>query len=199
MTGTDLMLYSPVGEGGTLSGFDEQLLDMASKRMSGEQMYAELGEPPGMTPARCLQRAREIIKAQDWASVHDQKALLLRDFVKMRDLLWERISGTETKITKDGDVIDVDPGVGWYNALSRVLREWRTTIKEMQDDVEGSEAILRRAQAEVMISAISVMFERYNLKLDQAGVTLPDRNTLAEIFEEVMPLGFQVIESKVSR
>src|SRR6478736_4632626 len=93
--GTEIMLYHRVGDGGELSGWDARLLQMAAERKTMEQMYEELGRPSGVSPARLGQRVREILNSQDWLSITDQKALLLLDFVKLRDVLWERLNGTE--------------------------------------------------------------------------------------------------------
>lgn len=194
---TDAALYSPLGEGGQLSGLDEQLLEMARKRMTAEQMYEELGSPSGMSPARCLQRVREIVRAQDYLSLTEQKALLLLDFIKLRDILFDRIEGTEIKINRHGDEIEVESSPGWANALVRVLKEWNKVIESMSADVEQGRSTIQRQHADLFMGAISVMFDRYNLRLEQAGATLPAASDLAEIWEEVMPLGFKSLTDKV--
>lgn len=196
----EIRLYHELGEGGQLSGFDEQLLEMAADRMTGEQMWEKLGEPDTITPARCIQRVKEIVRAQDYLSRHEQKALVLLDFIKLRDALWERIDdGTEVRVTKNGDVVDVGLGAAYYNAMARVLREWRTTIESMQKDVESEEVSIRQVYADAMMAAISVMFDRFMLRLEQhykLYSELPSAAEARSIFEEVMPFGFAEIEKK---
>lgn len=194
-------LYSPIGEGGKLSGFDERLLEMASERKSGEQMYAELGSPPSLSPARCLQRVREILKAQDYLSRADQKALLLLDFIKLRDVLWEKINGEEMKLTRNGDLVEVSAPPAWASILVRVLREWRNTIDSMRDDVEGEQDLIRTGQATLVLQAITVMFDRYQLREEryfELHKALPSADERRTMFEEVIPLGFQALETKAA-
>lgn len=194
----DLTIYAPIGEGGQLSGFDEKLIEMATRRLTAEQMYEALGNPPSMTPARCFQRVREILKAQTRFSALEQQALLLNDFVKLRDVLWERIEGTETKITKNGDVIEVESGVGYFNAMARVLREWSRLMTEMQKNVDDGATTITQQDATLMMQVISIMFDRYHGMLEREGVKLPDANRRREMFEEIMPLGFQVLQERVA-
>lgn len=197
----EVSLYRPFGEGGELSGLDMKLLEFATQRLTGEQMFEQLGSPTGLSPARCIQRVKEIVKAQDYLSIAEQKSLLLLDFVRLRDRLWERIDeGTETKITKNGDVIDVGLDSAFYRALTQVLKEWRVTIDSMRNDVQGEEMTIRAAHAEIMMAAISVMFDRYTLRLEQhfdLYKSLPDAEEMRTIFEEVMPLGLSAVQAKV--
>lgn len=192
-----VQIYHPLGEGGQLSGFDEKLLEMATQRISPEEMYARLGSPESLSPARCLQRVREIVRSTDYLTILDQKALLLLDFVRLRDILWDRIEGTELKITKHGDTIEVGSAPGWANAMIRVLKEWRVTIDSMQKDLDGGQLAVSRAHAEVMMAAISVMFDRFIGRLEdhyRLYQSLPEATDMREMFEEVMPLGFAKIE-----
>lgn len=193
-------MYRPIGEGGALSGFDEKILEYAAKRMSPDQMYVELGSPETLSPARILQRIREIMQSVDYLSVVEQKSLLLLDFVKLRDMLWDRISeGTETKMTKSGDVIDVGLDAAFYNAMTRMLKEWRATIESMQKDVDEGARAVSHAHAEIMMAAISVMFDRFIHRLEQHHdlyKTLPSAAEMRDLFEEVMPLGFAKIEQR---
>lgn len=195
-------LYRPFGEGGELSGFDMRLLEFASQRLTGEQMYEELGSPEGLSPARCIQRVKEIVKAQDYLSIAEQKSLLLLDFVKLRDKLWERIDeGTETKISKHGDTLEVGLDSAFYRALTQVLKEWRVTIDSMRNDVIGEEMTIRAAHAEIMMAAISVMFDRFVLRIEQhfsLYKELPGAEEMRTVFEEVMPLGIAAVQAKVS-
>lgn len=195
--GDEIRLYNAIGQGGQLSGFDMQLLEMAADRLTGEEMWEKLGEPDALSPARCIQRVKEIVRAQDYLSRHEQKALLLLDFIKLRDALWERIDdGNESRITKNGDVVDVGLGASYYNALTRVLKEWRTTIESMAKDVDNEEVSIRQVYADAMMAAISVMFDRFMGRLEKHFALykeLPDAADARTMFEEVMPLGFTAI------
>lgn len=198
---SDVQIYSPMGQGGSMTGLDKKLLEFASQRMSGEAMYEELGSPPGLSPARCIQRVKEIVQATDYLDEVEQMSLLLLDFVRLRDILWERLEGTETKITKTGEIIEVESAPAWANALVRVLKEWRVTISAMQKAVGDGQMSVSKAHAKMMMEAISVMFDRYQLRLEQHFAqykTLPTLEERRAIFEEVMPLGFAAIEQKTA-
>jgi hypothetical protein len=200
-TSQEVTLYHPVGEGGRLSGFDEKLLEMSNKRMSGEQMYAALGSPSGLSPARCIQRVKEIVRSTDYMTILDSKAMLLLDMVKLRDILFERVQGTEIKITKHGDEIEVEASPGWANALIRLLREFRTTIDSMAKDVQDGQMAVSKAHAQIMMAAISVMFDRFVARLEDYHSLykeLPPADEMRVIFEEVMPFGFSAIQEEAA-
>ena len=197
--GKEMALYSPVGSGGSLSGLDSRLLDIVAEaggRISAEEIAKKLGVE-SMTPARCAQRVREILKSQDLLSQVEQKALILLDFIKVRDLLFDRIDGTETRITKHGDVIEVESSPGLFNSMIRLLKEWRVLIESMRNDVDSETVLIREAHAQIMMEAISVMFKQLMVRLSEEGFDIPV--TLAmELMEEVMPLGFQALEKKTA-
>lgn len=186
-----------------LSITDDRLLDMAADRKSFEQMYQELGRPPGMTAASIGSRVRTLLAAFQLDGP-EQKALLLRDLVRLRDIIFERLEGENLKMTKDGDLIDVGPDAAWANAMVRVLKEWRSTIESMQKDVEGERQSIREAHAQIMLQAITVMFDRFVGRLEEAnsdefsGITFSGtRPALMRLMEEVMPLGFQHLQENV--
>jgi len=190
-------LYAPVGSGGELSGLDDHLLSIVAEaggRISGEEISKQLGVP-SMTPARCTQRVREILRSQDILSQLDQKALILRDLVKIRDLLFDRIEGTETRITKQGDVIEVESSPGLFNSVIRLLKEWRSLIESMRSDVDGETIVIRQAHAKIMNDAIGLMFKHLMTRLSEEGFDVPTRLSM-ELMEEAMALGFQSIESR---
>jgi hypothetical protein len=189
--GMEVEIYHPVGEAGHLSGLDARILEILSKNphQSMEELAAELNVP-GMTPARAGQRAREILKSHDWLSIVQIKGLLLHDFVELRDEVWRRINGTEEKITKHGDLVEVDSSPAWANVMVRLLREWRQTLDSMQQDYDDSDTKLRRAHAEYVIQAISVMFDRYQQLLREDGYAIPT-DRARELFEQVLPIGLQ--------
>lgn len=194
--GLELELYRPVGGDGGLSGLDARLLEFAAKRMTGEEMAAELGIEQ-MTPARCLQRVREILKAQNALSRNEQKALLLLDLVRARDTLFDRIEGTETKITKRGDVVDVESDPRHMSNLIRLLREWRGIIDSMQEDIDSSQVKITKAYADMMMRALEVVFRRMLARLAEEGFEIPE-DLARDLIEELLPLGFQALEEKIA-
>jgi len=199
--GTEIMLYHRVGDGGELSGWDARLLQMAAERKTMEQMYEELGRPSGVSPARLGQRVREILNSQDWLSITDQKALLLLDFVKLRDVLWERLNGIEEKFNKHGDLIEVSAGSGWAQAFIRLLREWRGLLESMSADIDSDRLMIREAHAKIMIDALWVMFERFVLRLEAYFAEykrLPTRVEMNDMLEDVMPYAFESLEEKTA-
>jgi len=170
---------------------------MAAERKTAEQMYEELGSPVSLSPARCAARVREIIKSQDLLSVNEQKALLLLDFIRLRDILFDRVEGTESRMTKSGDIVEVDSAPAWANALVRLLKEWRGTIDSMKADIDSEELLIRRAHAEIMVQAMRLSFERLMLELEKAGFEIP-RDLAEQIIEESIPIGFQSLEKRIS-
>lgn len=198
--GKELALYSPVGSGGELSGLDARLLQIVAEhggRISGEELSKRLGIE-SMTPARCTQRVREILKSQDTLSQVEQKALILLDFIKVRDMLFERIEGTETRITKHGDTIEVESSPGLFNSMIRLLKEWRVLIESMRNDVDTETVKIREAHAKIMMDAISVMFKQLFIRLSEHGFEIPTALSM-ELMEEAMGLGFQELEKKTSQ
>lgn len=198
--GTELALYSPVGSGGELSGLDARLLAIvadAGGRISSEEISKQLGIP-SMTPARCGQRVREILRSQDLLSQVEQKALILLDFIKVRDLLFDRIEGTETRITKHGDVIDVESSPGLFNSMIRLLKEWRVLIESMSQDVDSESLKIRKAHANAMLEAISLIFKHLFTRLGEEGYEIPTVLSM-ELMEEAMALGFESLEKRTVR
>lgn len=189
-------LYSAPGEGGKLSGLDTRLLELvaANPRITPEALAEELGVE-SMTPARCAQRVREILKAQDWLSISEQRALLLNDLIRLRDILFDRLEGTETKIGRDGELIEVGSSPAWANALVRTIKEWNSVIKEMQKVVDEDRDTLRRVHADIMEVGIRLIFEKLCMEIaDRYDI---DRNGLDSIMEEAMPYGFTAIRKRV--
>jgi hypothetical protein len=191
-------LYHKPGENGELSGLDARLLEIvASNHRITPNELAEQLNIETMSPERCAQRVREILNAQDWLGRTGQNALLLRDLIELRNVLFERVKGTDIKIGKDGEIVEVGSNAAFANALVRVLREWRVTVKEMQEEVDGESAKLRQSHADVMVAAIAIFGERFAIEL---GKNHPEitRKELDDLVEASIPKAFQVIQSKVA-
>lgn len=179
-----------------LSILDDRLLDMAAERKSFEQMYEELGEPDGTSPAKLGSRVRTLLAAYQLDAV-EQKALLLRDLVRLRGIIFDQLEGDGIRIDADGELIGNEIAPAWASAMVRLLKEWRSTIESMQDDLAADRQSIREAHAQIMLQAITVMFERFVLRLEEAdkdefsGVTFKaSKAALMNLFGEVMPLGF---------
>lgn len=198
-TGTAMELFQAVGDGGQISGLDQRLLDLVAKtpNTTPEELSEALGVP-SMTPARCAARVREIIKSRDWLSQTEKKSLLLDDLIRLRDIVFERLEGTEVKFDRHGDAIEVESSSAWANTMVRLLREWRQVIESMQHDVESADIKIRRAHAEIMLAAIEVMFERMLLRLEAALEVKIPRDLANSIMEEVMPIGFTSLDSRTT-
>jgi len=196
---SEVSIYAAVGSDGELSGLDDQLLKIvaaAGGHISGEEIAKELGIS-SMTPMRCVQRIREILKSQDILSQSDQKALILRDFVALRDKLFEQINDGDEVVTKDGDVISVPTSAGYYNAMIRLLKEWSALITSMRTDISQETVLIRQAHAKIMISAIEVMFGGMMDELKKQGYDIPNALGM-QILEEIMPKVFQALDEKTS-
>ena len=186
-----------------LSILDDRLLDMAADRKSFEQMYEELGRPDNMSPASIGTRVRTLLAAYQLDAV-EQKALLLRDLVRLRDIIFNQLEDDGIRIDKDGELVGGGPDAAWANAMVRVLKEWRSTIESMQKDLDGDRQSIREAHAQIMLQAITVMFDRFVGRLEEAnrdefsGITFTgSRAALMAIMGEVMPLGFQHLQENV--
>lgn len=196
MPGTDL--EKRVGEDDEMSGLDKRLLDLVANnpKITPKELSEELSLAY-MPPARCAQRVREILASQDWLSLNEQKAILFFDLIKVRDRLYERIDETETHITRNGDVIDVASSPSLFGHMIRLLKEWRNLIESMKIDIDTVKVKLRQAHASIMLGAIELMFRRYGARVREI-IEAGEEFTAArerELMEEVMPIGFQYLES----
>ena len=195
----EVSIYAAVGSGGELSGLDDQLLKIvaaAGGHISGEEISRELNIS-SMTPMRCVQRIREILKSQDILSQSDQKALILRDFVSLRDKLFEQINDGDEVITKGGDVVNVATSAGYYNAMIRLLKEWSALITSMRTDIQQETVLIRQAHAKIMMGAIEVMFDSMMDGLKDQGYDIPHALGM-QLLEEAMPKVFQSIDKRTS-
>lgn len=201
--GKSIELYRAPGEGGELSGLDARLLEIVAEaggRISGEEMAKKLNVST-MTPARCLQRAKEILQSQDLFSLTEQKALILLDVIRLRDILFERVEGTDTKLDRDGRVVDLTAAPAWSSALIRLLREWRSIIDSMKVEIDSDQLQIRQAHADIMMEAITLIFENFLRALDkfvEVNGRAPSRLEANDIMEESLPIGFNVIEHRTA-
>lgn len=186
-----------------LSIYDDRLLEMASKRMSFEAMYEELGEPDGLNAAAIGTRVRTLLAAFTLDAV-EQKALLLRDLVRLRDIIFEQLEGDGIRIGVDGELTGREIAPAWAGAMVRLLKEWRSTIESMQTDVDGDRTSIRDAHANIMFQALTVMFERFLLRLEQADadefsdITFKgSKPALMGLLADVLPMGFEHLQSNV--
>lgn len=192
-SGMELEIYKRVGEGDGLSGLDSRLLDLAAQRMTPEEIAAELSLD-GITPARVAQRIREILKSQDWLSIAEQKGLILLDVIKLRDILFERVEGTETRFTKDGQIVEVESGAAYFQAMIRLLKEWRDIIQSLQLDVDADTLKVRQAHAKIMGRAIESTFKAYNATLRTHGYDIPPEVAMLAM-EDALPVAFRSLEA----
>ncbi|MDF2915915.1 MAG: hypothetical protein K0S70_132 [Microbacterium sp.] len=202
------MNFRPASEGigvdlQALSIYDDRLLDMASKRMSFEQMYDDLGCPDGTSPAAIGTRVRTLLAAYTLDAV-EQKSLLLRDLVRLRDIIFDELESDGIHVGADGEITAKELSPAWASAMVRLLKEWRSTIESMQDDLADSRQSIREAHAHIMLQAITIMFERFVARLEEAnadefsGITFTGtRPAMMALLGEVMPLGFQHLQENV--
>jgi len=186
-----------------LSIMDDRLLEMAAKRYSFEKMYEELGEPPGTNAAALGTRVRKLLAAFTLDAV-EQKALLLRDLVRLRDIIFDQLENDGLHVNDSGELVGKEVAPAWASAMVRLLKEWRSTIESMQTDLDGDRQSIREAHAQIMFQAITVMFDRFVARLEEAdrdefsGVTFKaSRASLMTLMGEVLPLGFQDLQSNV--
>lgn len=195
----ELAIYRPVGEGGSLSALDERLLQVMGSNplTTPEQLAEQVGF--GLSPARAAARVHEIMVSQDWLSKTEQKALMLMDLIRLRDVVWEQVEAGGVRVYDEDGLpkrIEADPR--WSQTLVRVFREWRNLIESMQADVASEKSMVRDAHAAIMIGALEVMFQRFLLRVEKAqaeGRTLGERD-YRDLMEEVIPLGFASITEK---
>lgn len=196
--GTDIVLSDlnrRVGEDDRLSGLDKQLLDMANKRFTGEQMEAELGGR--VSAARCIQRVREILKSQNYLDTVERQSLLLLDLVELKDILFQRVRD-EGGITTDRHGNDYwtlgDPR--WSANLIRLLKEFRAMIETSAGEIEKNANTIRSAHRDIMYNAMELTFERFVFDLEKQ-FDIP-KSVLMEMFEKAIPVGFAALNERVA-
>jgi hypothetical protein len=194
-------LEKRVGEAGELSGLDRRLLEMASARFNGEMMSGQLGG--ALSPERCLQRVREILKSVDWLSLVEQKQLVLLDLVELRDILFKIIrdqGGFKSVPDGNGGYLEVwaegDPR--WTQNLIRALDSMRKIIDSAKLELDGAEIKIRRSHAMAMTDSIELGLRRYTSMIEaKYGITIPTEESM-EMMADAMSVAWKALEARTA-
>lgn len=181
-----------VGAGGSLSMLDRKLLKYASKRWTLEVMSQRLG---GMlTPAQCGQRVREILRSWDWLAINEQQALILMDFIELKEILLDRVR-------REGGVVQDESGrvaysfgdPRWATTLNNTLKEMNKLISGMQTTVEADRAVLRAEHARPMIQAVEKFSDIFARGLKESYPEI-DAKVMRATIEEALPQAIAIID-----
>lgn len=189
-------LNSVVGASGELSMLDKKLLAMASKRLTPSDMSERLNGI--LDPASCAQRVREILRAWDWLSIVEQRALILMDMIELKDILMDRVrqEGGEVE-DRDGNITWSFGDPRWASAVTKLLSEMNKLITQEQTGIDADRQGLRRAHAMVMVRATEQAFDHMARSLRAEYPQVPEaRMRLA--LEESVPIAIASIDSAIS-
>lgn len=190
-----------VGAGGQLSGLDQRLLDIVQQRngrISGEELAKELGVA-SITPARALQRVREILKSKDALDNTMRKALILQDMIDLKTHLQDVIRGEGGTVEmKDGREVYSFGDPRWSKTLLEVLKEFNRTLERDEENVQKEVMTLRRGNAQLFHGALELTFERFLFILEQRHPEIKVAE-LREMVEEAIPYGFAVIDARTEQ
>lgn len=190
-----LGIYSPMGEQ-SLSGLDGRLLTLASENpnISAEELAEKLGIE-SITPARARQMLRELLKGSALDDAMRMR-LMLFDLIKLRDMLFEKVEGTEIRVDRRGNEIEVDADPRHASNLIRLLETYRKTILDIQTFTDAAENKLRSQDAKRMAQGYAFAIERLLRRLVEHGYEIPEKLAM-ELAEECLALAFQYLETFV--
>lgn len=151
----------PIDENGNMSVLDAELLRLAAKRMSLEEIGAELD----LDPARVGERVKQILSTSDWLSLLELETILWRQMSDLADDLRRRIEA-------GGDSRD-------YATLARIVGRQMDQLNTRHQQQKASKTQIRSAHAATMAAGIEAGFEAFVYDLQEQGmladgVSVPD-------------------------
>lgn len=189
-------LHDRVGVDGELTGLDKALIEMVSKNFSPQMMSDELG---GVISAeRCLARTKEILRSQNVYTIVEKQAVLLLDFVEVKNILFDRVraEGGYKQDREDGPEYWVQGDPRWSSNLIKLLTQLDKMITASAQAVDANKGTLREGQRDLVFAAMERTFNHFLFELEQFLEDKVDRPALMDMMERAIPAGFEMIEAK---
>lgn len=174
----DAVKYEPSSANGAI---DKVLLRGASSGKSPQELSALTGGT--IKPARAAQRVRDILASRDWLTQVERKQLLTEDLMALKDELMRQ--ALDLRQTKDAS-----------GPLIKVLALVGKQLDADKLDLESALTQIRKAHAEMMLSAIRLTLERSFHELEKRHTDV-SRGELTEIFQLALPDAVQELEARV--
>lgn len=185
----------PGGDDG-LSVLDKKILEAAAQNKSPEEIAALAGT----TPERAAQRVREILKTRDWLSIIERKQLLMNDFYDLRAYLVDmmeadRNPNEQYDIKGHPFIPPSDPR--WAANMNVLLKELRRIIEADEKVVKRDVDTIHQAQANLMVRAIGIAFNRMVTQLTEHYPEL-DPQIAYDLMESALPHAMSTVEDRVA-
>lgn len=160
---------------------DKILLRGASAGKSPEELSKLTGNT--IKPAAAAQRVRDILASRDWLTQVERKQLLIEDLMAVKDKLMQQV--LDFNMVKDS-----------ASPLIKVLGEIGKQLDKDKLDIEAALTQIRRAHAEMMLTAIRATLEHTSLELEKRHSAV-SRAELSQVFQLALPEAVREIEARV--
>lgn len=164
-----------------LSGIDKILLRGAASHKSPNELSALTNGV--VAPAAAAQRVIDLLDARDWLTEQQAEKLILDDLMVLKDKLMGMVEGGA-----------VDKAAA---PLNSTLKTIAALVASRKTDLSALMTQVSRAQAQMMLAAISIGLERSNMIIESRYPDIP-RGQLAEVFTEIFPDVVLEVESRVA-
>jgi hypothetical protein len=189
-------LAKVVGAEGELSATDKRLLQYARQNLSPDEMAEKFGGL--LTPARCVQRVREILRSHDYLSQVERRALILLDMIELKEILLDHVrnEGGEVTNPNTGETYYSFGDPRWAGNLVKLLAEMNKLISADRGDIDAARIKIRRRHAEIFMRALDLTFRMLVRKMEAMGLG-GSEEVMLELLEECLPAALAAIEQDV--
>lgn len=182
--GTNVKKQSMNGATGTgkavgkkYSSLDDQLLALADKGWTAE----EIGEATGLPPAQAAMRIRQILSDMDWLTELEQQKLNILALRKIKSRIMERVDKTYF------DVDDMKEFIRATELMDRMLEKSNRITDEQLSVVSG-------AQARALVKLMTLAWDKAIARLEEEYPNV-DTSVLMDTFNDGLREGVREIEA----
>lgn len=188
-------LGQAVGADGTLSLLDKKLLKWASQGLTPLEISERLDGI--LSPAQSAQRVREILRASDWLSVVERRALVLQDMIEVKEILMARIRAEGGMVEgSDGTLVHSFGDPRWSSNVIKLLGEMNKLISSEQQNIDLERQGLRRAHAMVMVRATEMAFDMLSREIRKSYPQVEPK-AMRLMLEEAVPIAITAIDEAI--
>jgi hypothetical protein len=138
---------------------------------------------------------REILRSWDWMSINEQQALILMDFIELKEILLDRVR-------REGGIVEGEDGrvaysfgdPRWATTLNNTLKEMNKLISGMQATVESDRAVLRAEHAGHMVRALEKFADIFAAGVRASYPEIEPQELRLQI-EEALPAAIAIIDA----